>query len=549
MDFETAGTNVMGGVPPATDFQSIIARILGPLMNSIPQTAPSLTPQQGVISPQQLQTMVGGALQPGGAPIPEDAKSAALAKIGIALMQPRMPGQSVAGNIGNAVGGGIDALGAAKKQAQDQAVQQATLASNVAAADVQRRQAETALEILRVEFPMKYAAAKLALEQAAYAGNKAWFDAVQRDIIMNTPGAMQRAAMAPLAKTEAETAQASASAEKSRAEAARVPAQAAVDQAHADYYKALIEKAKIPPNARQTLNVHTTEDGQIITTFGVNGKLYQQFTTPGIADQNKAEKLAREQLKKEAIQKAKDEGRWFPSWGAQEPTGPEVAARVQKLMQPRSVFMDQETWTPVTPEQIGQQTAPAAKPATAPGKGAGSMGVETPDQRREGIAKQIATIESELETATPAERPAKERELKVLQDALTAGNPQTKAVKPGATKQPLPPGVESGDALLAKVRGRGVTVPDDLIDKSPQDLTLEDRRRMAEANMMKSVPPLLAGKSVGQPLQIDEIRGLLKKTKLTPDELLKLESFKDSTELTAVERARILAALRRQGQG
>ena len=414
------------------NYEDIIAQALSGINPAAMAKPPALNTGTPLVPQQNLQQAISSAMTPGGVALPDEDRTTALAKIGISLMQPRMPGQTVAGNLGNAANAGIDYADAAKQRAQKLAMEQAQLGSNVATQDTQRRTLEATLQQMAVKFPMEVAEIQQRLRKAALEGKTAEYNMVATAITQN-PGAVVERVRQDLQKGIDEQTQRGLTAEKTAAEtgkitaeAARVPAQAREDEARAKYLEAYSKYLDAQAGGvakkgtRQTLNVRDLDDGRVIQTFGLDGKVYTQITDPGLKDMASAMKVAEKQLKAE-----KGSG-----WFAAGPTPQEIQARAKELMTAKTIYIDSSNRVVPNPETAAPTSATPAPANTDPGKTVPPV----PRDKTGSQQQQLELLRVELAKNPPDAEDIK-KEISVLEGQLKGKKGATPATStPGAVK-------------------------------------------------------------------------------------------------------------------
>jgi len=496
----------------AADPMSMILQAISGGAKPMSFTPPNLAPVAPMFSPDVMRQLVGQAMQPGGAPIQPMDKSMALAKIGLALMQPRQQGQSVAGSVGQAMNTGVDALGAAKAKAQQEAVQRAQMASTMASADLQRQQVAQGMEIARVNFPLQFARMQEELNNAQMQGDVLRVQAIEARLAALPEEMARRQASkreteaAALAKTQAETA-------KTQAETLRLPAQAEEDRARAEYLRAQAAEGKRPVQQK-----FTDDKGNIILTTTIGDKTYVEQITPPITDAAVAQATAQKQLEEETYR-----GRgWLDRMSTPAPSKAEVTQRAQELMKGRRQWIGE-------PMPVRAKAA-AAKPAATPGEAAFRENVanETPEQRRELAAgSQLAKLETELETTTdPVERAAIQKEMKRLQEIATSANPYAvaRAKNPASVKKELQKNAAGDIVLTGKpgdVRKADAAAPKPAVkeDSEPPLARATRERREADKAFVSGIKSTLSDMGTEQQeRQIAALKVKMKEGTLTSQE-------------------------------
>lgn len=399
------------------DYDQIIANAVKGVNPLVSGSLPPLSTGQPLIPQNNLQDVMSRAMVPEFAPTGED-RSTAMAKIGMSLMQPRMPGESTVGNIGRAANVGIDYLDQAKQRQQQQAIAQATLGSQVRAQDVQARQGEMNLQKMAQQYPMEVAELQEKLRQLTLEGKTKEYQAIVAAVKAD-PGRVLREINADLKLKEA---------------------QATTTEAHGrfwDKYGTYLEQGKPSANQRQNMNVHDIGDGRTMTTYMVNGKIYHEIINPGVPDMQKATKLAEKMLKAE-----KSYG-WFGG-----PTPQEIQTRAAELMKPGMVTFD-HAMRPVQPPVEGGSSpsssptgTPAVGPQTSPEQLSGptdtGLPTETPADAR-AAARSADVIQSELTAEKdPAKKEVLQREFDRAKLIASSENPHTvgRAKNPASVAQP-----------------------------------------------------------------------------------------------------------------
>jgi hypothetical protein len=297
-----------------------------------PMQSPELQAQQPLIPREMLSQLLAKAL---GTPqaSPEDMVTAKF-KIAQALLQPRMQGQSVAGNIGNALGAGVDTVNASQERARQQAVQNAQLASTIGAQDTQTRQAEMSMAQAAQKFPLEMKKLTEEVQQLKVEGRIKEAQAIVAEFQSN-PARLLEDYKTKLEKTRAETGKAEAEAKKATAEATIVA------PAHAAYYTAAGEAERNRTAALDNTKVQMLNTPDGVFEYDPQAKKMRHIR-PGLTQ---AEAFA--QAKKEL------DSPWGPT-----PTE-KIRLRAQELMQPKAVPVD------LTGTGVAPATAAAAAPAQA----------------------------------------------------------------------------------------------------------------------------------------------------------------------------------------
>src|SRR6266513_3122994 len=316
------------------DYDQIIANAVKGVNPLISGGLPPLSTGQPLIPTNNLQDVMSRSMVPEFAPTGED-RSTAMAKIGMSLMQPRMPGESNVGNIGRAANVGIDYLDQAKQRQQQQAIAQATLGMQGRTADVAAWQGEMNLQKMAQQYPMEVAELQEKLKQLTLEGKTKEYEAIVA-AVRREPGMVLRSINADLKLKEA---------------------QATTMEKHGTFwekYGNYLEQGKPSANQRQNMNVHDIGDGRTMTTYMVNGKIYHEIINPGVPDMQKATKLAEKMLKAE-----KSYG-WFGG-----PTPQEIQTRAMELAKPSMITFD-HAMRPVQPPAEGgipTSSSPTGAPA------------------------------------------------------------------------------------------------------------------------------------------------------------------------------------------
>lgn len=504
------------------DYDQVIANAVKGVNPLISGSLPPLSTGQPLVPQDNLRDVMSRAMVPEFTPTGED-RSTAMAKIGMSLMQPRMPGESNVGNIGRAANVGIDYLDQAKQRQQTQAIAQATLGSQVRTADVQARQGEMNLQKMAQQYPMEVAELQEKLKQLTLEGKTKEYQAIVAAVKAD-PGRVLREINADLKLKEA---------------------QAGAQEAHGrfwDKYGNYLEQGKPAANQRQNMHTNVLDDGRQVTDYMVNGKMYHEILTPGVSDMTKATKLAEKMLKAE-----KSYG-WFGG-----PTPQEIQTRAQELMQPKVTTINHMGQSVQPPAEGGTPASSSTTPTPTVGQpeqvgGPTDTGLptESPADARAAATRSADVIQSELAAEKdPAKKEVLQREFDRAKLIASSDNPHTvgRAKNPASVAQPVtqPTATRTGgvevwtpekiDQTLGKApTGTGST------PKPPEEDVLPHERG---ARAMQT--PMAAGKPVG----VAEIRAILQKPKHNAGELLALESYKDSDELMPLERTKIAAALKR----
>lgn len=375
-----------------------------PLIQGGPMMPPS--PGQPIIGQDVLQEAMARAMLSRQPNTGQDVNSA-MGRIGAALMQPRMPGESVAGNFGKAMQGGQSFLEGRQDAAQKLAMEQAQLASTMATADTVRRNTEMNMKIMATKFPVEYAKLQQELRDAVNRGDVTAKQAIEAKLALANGGEL----LAQEIKQRLE---------KGSADIARVQSQTQVDNAqveasksHSRYWDAMAgyyeagKPSSAQANKPTVLKTEDLGDGRRLTTFQMNGRVYHEILRPGIPDAATAQKMAKRQLEQEG------KYGWFK--GSQK----DIDQRAAELMQNRSVVIDVVTGQPVNPKQLQQPTPPPAPGVTAPAPGATSGQVSgaavkaRPNEITQATAilnKEIASMEQELQNSSLSSIQRKELE-------------------------------------------------------------------------------------------------------------------------------------------
>lgn len=408
------------------DYDQIIAQALSGINPMLGVKPPPLNTGTPMLPPNMVSSAVTNAMTPGGAPVTADDRSTAMAKIGMSLMQPRMPGQSVAGNIGTSLEKGSDYLDAAKVKAQNTATQQAQLGVATQTADTQNRVLDAKLQEMAVKFPMEVAEIQQRLKKAALENKQEEYNAIVAALKSQPEHVIE------LVKTELA---------KKQADVKNTEATANFHQAYADFLSRG-GKDKTKPGEKTILHTTKAEDGSVISSYmnGSDGPFYE-IMRPGIADQAQAMKAAEKQLKGEN------------SYGFfSGPTPKEIKERAQKLMTPQVINID------------GDGQPVQKKPAVVATDGKPTMPAnETPAQRRDAAGRSLKLIEGELQTETdPEKKAALQKEYDRVKLETTSENPHAvgKAANPASAATPRKVETWTPDRVNELLGAKGAQTPE-----------------------------------------------------------------------------------------
>lgn len=447
--------------------QALNGSNVNPLLNT---TIPPINTGQALLPPTMVADSVRRALVPGGAPLTDDNKDAAMVKIGMALAKPRMPGESVAGNFTAALDQGSESLQKARIQNQNVAAQQADLATKAQAVDTQDRVLNAKLQELAGKYPMEVAEMQQKLRQLALEGKTKEYEAIKA-MIMLQPENVVKEIQNHFAQQEAQTRGLGATADF-----------------HEAYARFLDRggKDKIPAG-KNIIHSTKTDNGDILNTYvmsdgkGTQSQPYYELIRPGVSDPVLAAKMAEKELRRT------NSYGWFGG-----PTPQEINAKAAEMMKPQIIHFDSNGQS-IDPTKIpmpGQITSPVA--AGAPTKGgtgpdAGFPANETPQQRIDRAGEQLKLIQMEIDQEkNPENRAALEKERDRLQQVVTSANPQTvaRAVNPASVKKPVEvwtpdkinnvlgkdSGVQSSSDPNDTIQSRAVDAAKAKYEKAQQDL-------------------------------------------------------------------------------
>ena len=150
-------------------------------------TPPPLNSGKALLPPEMMQALMTKALNPNPQNT-QDQKSEALMRMGFGMMQPVQPGQSPAGNIGQAMNSSINYLDASKRKDQDVALRQATTASTIQSQDMQRRAAEMSMQKMKQNYPIEYEILQNDLEVAKQKKNVGRVQELEAELLLADGG-------------------------------------------------------------------------------------------------------------------------------------------------------------------------------------------------------------------------------------------------------------------------------------------------------------------------------------------------------------------------
>lgn len=436
------------------DYDQIIAQALQGVNPLIAQPVPPLNTGTPLLPQNMASDAVNRAMVPGGAPVTADDKSTTMAKIGMALMQPRMPGQSVAGNIGGALNQGSDYLDAAKARAQTTASQQAGTALQATQVGAATQLANAQLQSLAVKFPMEVAELQQKLKDLTLAGKTNEYNAImatlkaQPDYLMATIKADLEGKQAAVGLAQGHT---------------------RMWNSYADYLDRG-GKDKGASGAKTILHSSKNEDGSLTSSYMIGDKgPFYEIVRPGISDMNQAMKIAEKELKKEG------EYGWFGG-----PTPKEIKERAQKLMTPSVITIDsdgnpvkKEGAKPGTPESAGEPEEQSTGPTSV-------MPTESAGERRDAAGRSLKVIEGEMQAETDPEKKANlQREYDKVKLEATSENPhQVGKAKNPASVAKAKKETWTKDRVDELLGAKGVNTPG---DKSGTELDQEDAQKEYDA--------------------------------------------------------------------
>lgn len=408
---------------------AMIQQALAPAAPTLAAAPPGLSTGAPLIPENNLQQIIGRALTSGGVPAGPGDRADTMIKLGSALMQPRMPGQSVAGNIGKALEGAVDYSNQRQTQRTNQAMAQAQIANNVASADTARQRSKMNMQILATQFPTEFQLLQQKLRQAMLAGKQDEVNYLRGMLLLENGGEL----LAKALRTEID--QASANLDFTRAKTGEQLAEGKYKEALASYYQSY----RNDPNKLVKLGDETMADGTHVTIFGKGGQVQAIVTYPALSEQ-----AAMKKAKEELMRESGSDGLINRLLGAG-PSDEQVRQRAMQYMKPR-----QET-------KVLSGPAGATPAATSPapkGGGEGKVGGKvdlkygtSPNEIANDMQTTYTSLQKELAQATSAGDEHRvgiikgniaelESEAKRLKIPLTAQAQPQPAAAPAATQAP-----------------------------------------------------------------------------------------------------------------
>jgi len=358
----------MANAAALAQHQRMIEQALAPAAPTLAAAPPGLTTGNPLIPEQNLNAIIAQALRPGGAPVNPRDRSDAMMKLGTALMQPRQPGQSVAGNIGAAMQGSSDLLSQRRKENTALAIQQGQMANQVASADLARKKTNMNMQVMAATFPAEFQLMQQKLRQAMLAGKQDEVAFIKNTLMLENGAEL-------LARTL-------------RAEVGKAEAAVGETEARGKYYDAAASyysSFRSDPNRQVKLGEETTADGRHVLFYGQGGKVYAVTTTPAM-DEPAARSRAKRELEAELAQ-AQSGMNVFSKWFAPGVQPEALAKRTKKYMTP-SRTVEEINVPGVTPKD---PTSPAStSPATAPAKGGKARALQDLRAEYQAKAKELA---------------------------------------------------------------------------------------------------------------------------------------------------------------
>lgn len=385
-------------------YEEMIGQAVRPgVMGAAPQPLQTGAP---LIDDSSLQAILSRALTTQSfQPSAQDASTARF-NMGMALMQPRMPGESVAGNVGKAMGAGVGAWDAGAAKARGEAVQNAQLALGVDQASQSRQNSQLNREVLTRKFPTEMARLEEELKQLRVDGKiKEYQETVAR--FKSDPTRMLEEYGTDQGLKKAQTAQAAGAAAKSTADAAEANA---TSGAKANYYNAYADymrgQGRQTPQ-RSAVKISEMDNGTAVLWDTDNG--YNLFT-PGMGEAD-----ARKRAEREV---AASDKKWWqgPTFT---PDKGKVDALVRQYMAP--------VLTPLKPGAT-QPTAPTRPGATPAAPKMGDPSALSGTQ----VEANIAAVKAEL-----AKSPTGDRK-RILEEELASLEGQKSSVAAPAAMAPNP---------------------------------------------------------------------------------------------------------------
>jgi len=310
-------------MPQGPNIGAIIQNQLAPIQALLNRPAPNIPMGQPIVPEEAFKAAIARALGSEPPPLSGDQQSSVLGRIGAALMQPRQQGQSVAGNIGQAVSGGSQMADAMRQQNQATAMKQSELASTLETQQLNRRNAEMNMQILSAKFPVEFAEIQQRLRKATLEGNAAEVEAIKSELmkadgakrIVESMNTSQKKAEADVANVKAQTGQHDAQSEY-LLQQARV-----LVPAHAKAYEGLNK-----PDAFRVID----KDTGLVAVMTPNGGFETFKITPGVSDPKAAYAQAEKELNAKAKQDHMAQGGW--GWTAPSASVQDIQKRAAEIM-------------------------------------------------------------------------------------------------------------------------------------------------------------------------------------------------------------------------
>lgn len=382
------------------DYNQIIRNALMPVNPLLAMQPPALNTGTPLIPENTLRDAVARALSPVKPQPTDDDRMSALGRIGQALLKPRMPGQSVAGQFGDAAATGSQYLDAQRDKAAAENMQRATFATQAASADAARRTAETNLQMMAQKYPVEFAELQQRLRKSTLEGNVQEVEAIKAHLMKANGGEfIAQQIAADMRKRTAE-------ATKLEAEAKRVPAQAEEDRARAEYLRAQAQ-VLIPAHAEayrglnkpDAFKVIDKDRGLVAVTKPGGGEDY--FIVDAPMSPQEAMTRAKKELTEEKRAQHKAAGGTFDMF-APSPTQQEINERAQQYVR-GGVRQLGSSGTERTGKPMPAPTAPTpAAPNASSGPVPGPASKALPAERTRAITalqSDIARLQSDLTTA------------------------------------------------------------------------------------------------------------------------------------------------------
>lgn len=321
------------------DYNDIIAQAIAQNQGVVNQgpvpSVPSVNTGTPLIDDSTLRATIARALQPASeAQVPQEDLLSARMKMFTALAQPRMQGQSVAGNVTSALNTGVEATDAARQRAAVDAAQKGQMASAIAGQDALRRTQEANLNMAVQKFPQEMEELRLKINALVAQGQVAQAAALRAKVMAHPD------IMAQTIKQEMETK--AASTEKETAQATEATAKAGF------YDRGGAAKS----------GMTAVGDGTFIRQgVAPDGTTFMEHVIPG--NPNYTEEMAR----KELVKKAKADAPWWqPGMFLPDPSPQDIATLVAQRKTDQVQKFAPIGGAPTTPTTPGTPT-----PSTASG--------------------------------------------------------------------------------------------------------------------------------------------------------------------------------------